>query len=183
MTLIACPWQSGFTGQGEALMAKNGQSTSPFRLIAVNLDKASLGSHAAEADHERRVAIFDLLEENRFELVNGPAGPYKLCLAMTEQRLAFAITTEESSEPCATFLLSLNPFRRVVKDYFLVCEKYFESIKTAPPSRIEALDMGRRALHDEGSKLVIERLDGKVRMDVATSRRLFTLLCALHWRR
>ncbi len=163
-------------------MTGNADSSKPYRLVEINLDEASIGANALEVEHERKVAIFDLLEENHFELANGPAGPYKLRIGIAEHRLAFAITAGEAQEPCATFLLSLNPFRRVVKDYFLVCENYFEAIKTAPPSRIEALDMGRRALHDEGSKLLLERLDGKVRMDVPTSRRLFTLLCALHWK-
>ena len=154
----------------------------PSRLVEINLDEASIGAHTLDVEHERKVAIFDLLEENHFELVNGPSGPYKLRIGIADHRLAFAITAGEAQEPCATFLLSLNPFRGVVKDYFLVCGNYFEAIKTAPPSRIEALDIGRRALHDEGSKLLLERLDGKVRMDVPTSRRLFTLLCALHWK-
>lgn len=152
------------------------------RLIEVTLDDASIGSNSPEVDHERQVAIFDLLEENCFELVNGPEGPYKIMIAIAEQRLSFAITQAEADAPCATFLLSLTPFRGVVKDYFMVCESYFEAIKSAPPSRIEALDMGRRGLHDEGSKLLMERLDGKVRMDMPTARRLFTLLCALHWK-
>jgi len=163
-------------------MSETAHASKPSRLAEIDLDEASIGTNTLEVEHERKVAIFDLLEENHFELVNGPAGPYKLLIGIAEHRLAFAITAGEAREPCATFLLSLNPFRRVVKDYFLVCENYFEAIKTAPPSRIEALDMGRRSLHDEGSKLLLERLDGKVRMDVPTSRRLFTLLCALHWK-
>ncbi len=152
------------------------------RLVGVSLDKSSIGSHTPEVDHERKVAIYDLLEENLFELVAGPAGPYKLGIAIAENRLVFAVTAGDVPEPNATFILSLNPFRRVVKDYFMLCENYFEAIKSAPPNKIEALDMGRRALHDEGSKLLIERLDGKVKMDEPTSRRLFTLLCALHWK-
>jgi uncharacterized protein (UPF0262 family) len=163
-------------------MAENELPPVPSRLIEIELDDASMGSSSPEVDHERKVAIFDLLEENFFELADGPEGPYKLRLAIAEQRLVISAIAGQAQNPCATFLLSLNPFRRVVKDYFLVCENYFEAIKTAPPSRIEALDMGRRALHDEGSKLLLERLDGKVRMDVPTSRRLFTLLCALHWK-
>ncbi len=163
-------------------MADDAQSPSPSRLIAITIDEASIGRSPPEVEHERQVAIFDLLEENAFELIDGPAGPYSLGIGMAEQRLVFAVTAGEAAGPCATFLLSLNPFRRVVKDYFMVCDNYFEAIKSAPPSRIEALDMGRRALHDEGSKLLTERLDGKVRMDVPTSRRLFTLLCALHWK-
>lgn len=163
-------------------MTENAPAAKPSRLIEINLDEASIGANSLEVEHERNVAIFDLLEENNFELVNGPAGPYKLQIAIAEHRLVFAVTAGDATEPCVTFMLSLNPFRRVVKDYFLVCENYFEAIKIAPPSRIEALDMGRRALHDEGSKLLLERLQGKVQMDVPTSRRLFTLICALHWK-
>ena len=163
-------------------MTKKDQGQKPFRLIAVELDEASIGAHTLEVEHERRVAIFDLLEENRFELNDGPAGPYKLRIGIAEHRLVFAVTAGNAAAPSATFLLSLTPFRKLVKDYFLVCGNYFDAIKTAPPSRIEALDMGRRALHDEGSTLLVERLHGKVTMDVPTSRRLFTLLCALHWK-
>lgn len=163
-------------------MSDEPPAPSSSRLIEIKLDEASIGRSAPEVDHERQVAIFDLLEENVFELLDGTEGPYKLVVATAEQRLVFAVTAGDAAEPCATFLLSLNPFRRVVKDYFMVCDNYFEAIKSAPPSRIEALDMGRRALHDEGSKLLMERLEGKVRMDMPTSRRLFTLMCALHWR-
>jgi uncharacterized protein (UPF0262 family) len=163
-------------------MSDKAESSSPSRLIAIDLDEASIGSHTPEVDHERKVAIFDLIDNNAFELVAGPPGPYRLRIAIVEQRIAFAVSAGGAAEPSATFLLSLNPFRKVVKDYFLVCESYFDAIKSAPPSRIEALDMGRRGLHDEGGKLVLERLEGKVRMDDATSRRLFTLLCALHWK-
>ena len=158
------------------------QTLSPARLIKVDLDESSIGSNTLEVEHERKVAIYDLLEENAFELVAGPPGPYKLGIAIVEDRLAFAVTAGNAEEPNAIFLLSLNPFRKVVKDYFMICESYFEAIKSAPPAKIEAIDMARRGLHDEGSKLVIERLDGKIRMDEPTSRRLFTLLCALHWK-
>jgi len=163
-------------------MADEEKQISPSRLVDVSIDEASIGRISPEVDHERQVAIFDLLEENVFELVDGPTGPYKLKLLMAEQRLCFLISRAESTGPCATFMLSLSPFRSVVKDYFMVCENYFDAIKSAPPSRIEALDMGRRALHDEGGKLLSERLEGKVAMDNATARRIFTLLCALHWR-
>ncbi len=158
------------------------QTLSPTRLIKVHLDESSIGSNTLEVDHERKVAIYDLLEENTFELVAGPPGPYKLGISITEDRLAFAVTSGNADDPTSIFLLSLNPFRKVVKDYFMICESYFEAIKSAPPSKIEAIDMARRGLHDEGSKLMIERLDGKIRMDEPTSRRLFTLLCALHWK-
>jgi uncharacterized protein (UPF0262 family) len=158
------------------------QTLSPARLIKVDLDESSIGSNTLEVEHERKVAIYDLLEENAFELVAGPPGPYKLGIAIVEDRLAFGVTSGNAEAPDATFLLSLNPFRKVVKDYFMICESYFEAIKSAPPAKIEAIDMARRGLHDEGSKLLIERLDGKIRMDEPTSRRLFTLLCALHWK-
>ena len=163
-------------------MLHKSQALSPARLIQVDLDESSIGSKTLEVEHERQVAIYDLLEENAFELVAGPPGPYKLGIAIVEQRLAFAVTAGSAGEPNATFLLSLNPFRKVVKDYFMICESYFEAIKSAPPAKIEAIDMARRGLHDEGSKLVLERLEGKVRMDEATARRIFTLLCALHWK-
>ncbi len=163
-------------------MTKKDQPPSPCRLAEVELDAASIAASTQQVDHERRVAIFDLIEENSFELVDGPPGPYKLRIGMAEHRLAFTVMAGGKAEPTARFLLSLTAFARVVKDYFLVCENYFEAIKTAPPSRIEALDMGRRALHDEGGKLLLERLQGKVIMDTPTARRLFTLICALRWK-
>jgi uncharacterized protein (UPF0262 family) len=169
-------------GPNNSIMPSEAKPSSPSRLIEVTLDNASIGRQTAEVDHERKVAIFDLLEHNSFELPAGPAGPYKLGIAIVEHRLAFAVTAGDGAEPASTFLLSLNPFRKLVKDYFLICGNYFEAIKSAPPSKIEALDMARRALHDEGGKLLIERLDGKARMDEPTARRLFTLLCALHWK-
>jgi uncharacterized protein (UPF0262 family) len=163
-------------------MLHKAQALSPTRLIKVDLDESSIGSNTPEVEHERKVAIYDLLEENSFELVAGPPGPYKLGIAITEDRLVFAVSSGNADEPNAAFLLSLNPFRKVVKDYFMICESYFEAIKSAPPAKIEAIDMARRGLHDEGSNLVIERLEGKIRMDEGTSRRIFTLLCALHWK-
>lgn len=163
-------------------MAEEASPPSPHRLIEITLDEASIGRSLPEVDHERQVAIFDLLEENVFKLPEGPPGPYKLMIALAEQRLVLAVSPADASQPAVTFLLSLTPFRKLLKDYFLVCESYFEAIKSAPPSRIEALDMGRRALHDEGSRLLVERLEGKVWTDDATARRLFTLLCALHWK-
>lgn len=156
------------------------QSTSS-RLVDVTLDERSIRRAAPDVEHERNVAIFDLLEENFFRLPNGPEGPYRLTLSLVENRLVFAIADTEET-PLTAFMLSLSPFRRIVKDYFLVCESYYEAIRTAPPSRIEALDMGRRGLHDEGSGLLAERLKGKIEVDTATARRLFTLVCVLHWK-
>jgi uncharacterized protein (UPF0262 family) len=151
------------------------------RIIDIKLDEASIGRNTAEIEHERQVAIFDILENNRFALDEGAPGPYRLRLAIVERRLAFEILGED--QPASTtFVLSLSPFSKLIKDYFLVCESYYDAIKTAPPSRIEALDMGRRALHDEGSHLLMTRLRGKISTDFETARRLFTLICALHWK-
>lgn len=157
------------------------QEQSHARLVEVTLDEASIRRATPDIDHERKVAIFDLLDENYFELAEGADGPYCLNLSLAENRLVFAIANE-NRQPVTTFMLSLSPFRRLVKDYFLVCESYYDAIKTAPPSRIEALDMGRRGLHDEGSRLLVERLKGKIEVDFPTARRLFTLVCVLHWR-
>ncbi|MGZ5849609.1 MAG: UPF0262 family protein [Methyloceanibacter sp.] len=153
----------------------------PARLIGVTLDQASLGRNNADVEHEREVAIFDLLENNSFALEGHASGPYTLHLSLAENRLVFAVADPDGA-PLTHVMLSLSPFRRLVKDYFLMCESYYQAIKTAPPSRIEAIDMGRRGLHDEGSRLLMERLKGKINTDIATARRLFTLICALHWK-
>ena len=150
-------------------------------IIDIKLDEASIDRNTPEVEHERQVAIFDILENNKFSLDDAAAGPYRLRLAIVEKRLVVDVFSEDRA-PLTTFVLSLSPLTKLIKDYFLVCESYYEAIKTAPPSRIEALDMGRRALHDEGSRLLIDRLKGKITTDFDTSRRLFTLICALHWR-
>lgn len=158
------------------------QDTKPkARLVDITLDEASIGRNTADVEHERKVAIFDLLEENEFALVDREEGPYTLHLSIAENRLVFSVG-DSDHKPITNFLLSLSPFRRIVKDYFLIVESYHEAIKTAPPSRIEAIDMGRRGLHDEGSQLLMERLKGKIALDFDTARRLFTLICALHWK-
>ena len=151
------------------------------KLIAVTLDEESIGRNTADIEHERNVAIFDLLEKNHFVLENHDGGPYTLHLAIAENRLVLQVG-DKDARPQSTFMLSLTPFRRIVKDYFLICESYYDAIKTAPPSRIEAIDMGRRGLHDEGSRLLMERLSGKIEIDFDTARRLFTLISALHWK-
>ena len=162
-------------------MSEKASSTPTARLIEIRLDDASLGRGTPDIEHEREVAIYDLLDENAFALEGRDDGPYTLALSMAEDRLVFSVGN--ASDPAvATHLLSLSPFRRIVKDYFLICESYFQAIKTAPVSRIEAIDMGRRGLHDEGSKLLQERLKGKITVDFQTARRLFTLVCALHWK-
>ncbi len=157
------------------------ETQSRSRLVEVTLDQKSIGHNNADVAHEREVAIFDLLEENRFDLEGHEGGPYTLNLSLADNRLVFHIA-DEDHRPVEEVGLSLAPFRKLVKDYFLVCESYFEAIKTAPAARIEAIDMGRKGLHDEGSQLLKERLDGKINLDIATARRLFTLLCALHWK-
>ncbi len=151
------------------------------RLVEVTLDSGSIGRNSTDVDHEREVAIFDLLEKNVFALDGQEAGPYALHLSLADNRLVFTVANTEKA-PIVHVMLSLSPFRRLVKDYFLMCESYYQAIKTAPPSRIEAIDMGRRGLHDEGSQILKDRLKGKIRIDLPTARRLFTLICALHWK-
>jgi len=151
------------------------------RLASVTLDEASLAYISPDVDHERQVAIFDLIESNAFDLGERGEGPFHLHLSIADNRLIFDIADCTETQ-CAVFGLSLSPFRRIVKDYFLVCESYYDAIKTATPSRIEAIDMGRRGLHDDGSRVLQERLKGKVEVDFDTARRLFTLICVLHWR-
>lgn len=151
------------------------------RIAKVTLDERTVLHRNPDVEHERAVAIFDLLEENRFAPVGTPVGPYHLHLGIEENRLVFDIRTARG-KALGKVPLALAPFRRVVKDYFTVCESYYAAIRTASPSRIEAIDLGRRALHDEGSVLLKERLAGKVDIDHNTARRLFTLLCVLHIR-
>ena len=151
------------------------------RLVEVTLDEASIGRNNAEVEHEREVAIFDLLERNSFALEGHDGGPYTLHLSLADNRLVFTVGDTDRA-PIQHVMLSLSPFRRLVKDYFLICESYYQAIKTQPASKIEAIDMGRRGIHDEGSQLLMERLKGKIAVDLPTARRLFTLLCALHWK-
>ena len=149
------------------------------RLQSIVLDEGSLASVSRDQEHERQVAIFDLLEQNYFRPAGAPPGPYDLRIALIDNRLALDITGPGYQH---RHLLSLSPFRSVIKDYFLVCESYYDAIRSATPAQIEALDMGRRSLHNEGSSLLRDRLAGKVDTDLDTARRLFTLICALHWR-
>ena len=152
------------------------------RIVDIALDDNAAGRWNPDVEHERRVAVFDLLEDNRFEPVGGAPGPYTLRLAIAGNRLEMHVRAADGSAEPGCIALALAGLRRVVKDYFTVCENYFDAIRTAPPSRIEALDMGRRAVHDEGAALLRERLADRVRIDDNTARRLFTLVCVLHWR-
>ncbi|MBB3289891.1 MULTISPECIES: UPF0262 family protein [Rhizobium] len=151
-----------------------------FRLSDVVLDD-TIGRSTPDVEHERAVAIFDLIEENSFEPIGHQGGPYLLNLSLVDQKLVFDIRMEDGAV-VATHILSLTPFRRIVKDYFMICESYYEAIRSATPSRIEAIDMGRRGIHNEGSQTLMDRLNGKITVDFDTARRLFTLVCVLYWR-
>lgn len=162
-----------------------GEDTQIFCLIDVALDSTTIGRANADIEHERAVAIFDLIEQNHFKPVGhdpvGGKGVYKLLLGVVEGRLVFNIA-DEADKAVATHILSLTPFRKIVKEYYQICESYYEAIRTSTPSQIEAIDMARRGLHNEGSETLKDRLDGKVEIDFDTARRLFTLICVLHWR-
>ena len=151
------------------------------RLAAVTLDESSIGRSNPDVEHERAVAIYDLIADNAFKPLGHDGGPYTLQLGISGNRLVFDIRATDGS-PVIAHMLSLAPFRRIVKDYFTVCDSYYAAIRTATPDRIEALDMGRRALHDEGSRVVMERLKRKVEINFDTARRLFTLIAVLHWK-
>ena len=150
-------------------------------ISAIDLEESSKIRRSAQVEHERKVAIFDLLEENSFSLRSGPDGPYRLKIQIKENRLIFNLNSNDD-----VFLLDISLavaiFRKIVRDYFLICESYFQAIKTKTPSQIEAIDMARRGLHDEGAELLQNRMAEQVEMDLQTARRLFTLVCVLHIR-
>ena len=152
-------------------------------LIDIVLDDEKLPKPTAEVEHERRVAIHDLLEENEFSLAqsDAPSGPYKLKLGLEEKRLAFHISNT-SDELVQSYLFSLSPLAQVIKDYFEIVESYFKAVTSMPPAQIEAIDMGRRGIHNEGAEQLRDRLSGKIEIDTMTARRLFTLICALHFK-
>lgn len=152
------------------------------RLVDIELDQ-SIGRSTPDVEHERAVAIFDLLEKNNFKPVGEriQEGPFHLKLSVIDSKLVFEIKTESGQE-VAVHILSLGPFRRIVRDYFMICESYYEAIKTASTGQIETIDMARRGVHNDGSQTLQDRLDGKVNVDFDTARRLFTLVCVLHWK-
>ena len=156
--------------------------TPAHRLIAVIIDEDSLRAASAEAQHEREIAIYDLLADNSFGVPGAERGPYRLRLALVQNRLAFQIQDEAEADVIA-HLLSLGPFRDMVTNYLAICERHYTAVKSASPSQIEAIDMGRRGMHNEAATLLMERLKGKIDMDFATARRLFTLIAALPWER
>jgi len=160
---------------------KDAASRGANRIVRITLDEKSVVRRAPEVEHERAVAIFDLIEDNSFTPAGDLVGPFALHLSVADNRLVMDIKREDD-QPLSRVVLPLSPFRRIVKDYFEVCESYFQAIRTAPPSRIEAIDMGRRGLHNEGSDLLRQRLKEKIEIDHDTARRLFTLVCVLHIR-
>lgn len=151
------------------------------RLVAVTLDEASIGRGSPDQEHERAVAIYDILEANCFALPEHDGGPYVLHLAVIDNRLCFDIRTAEGA-PVVAHHLSLTALRKIIKDYEMICDSYYKAIRTASPAQIEAIDMGRRGLHNEAAELLMQRLEGKVELDFDTARRIFTLIFALHWK-
>jgi uncharacterized protein (UPF0262 family) len=156
-------------------------NTNLTRLSSVELDSSIGPGPSPEAEHERRVAIYDLIADNSFTLAAVPQGPYRLRLSTADGRLIFDVMNA-AEERLSLIGLSMSPFRRIVKDYFMICESYYDAIRSSTPSQIEAIDMGRRGLHNEGSQTLMDRLSGKIEVDFDTARRLFTLVCVLHWR-
>ena len=158
-----------------------GAADAKSRLVAVTLDEASIARGNPDQEHERAIAIYDIVEENSFAVPSHEGGPYALHLSLIEQKLCFDIRTAHG-EPVMTHILSLSPFRRVIRDYEMICDSYYRAIRSATPAQIEAIDMGRRGVHDEAAELLIQRLEGKVVVDFDTARRIFTLIFALHWK-
>jgi uncharacterized protein (UPF0262 family) len=151
------------------------------RIAQITLDERTVVRRNANIEHERAVAISDLLDDNSFAPASGAVGPFHVHLGIEENRLVLDVR-DGKGQGLERVVLPLTPFRSIVKDYFLICESYYDAVRSASPSRIEAIDMGRRALHDEGSEQLRERLAERVRVDLGTARRLFTLLCVLHIR-
>ena len=151
------------------------------RLIDVRLDEKTLVRRKPEVEHERAIAIYDLLEENHFDPAGDLTGPFALVIRLEDNRLLFHIG-DRGGQELTEVTLPMTPFRTIIKDYFLVCESYYSAIKRSSPAQIEAIDMGRRGLHNEGSAILRERLEGKIDIDHETARRLFTLVCILHIR-
>lgn len=153
--------------------------TDTARIEQIFLDERTVVNRSPQVEHERKVAIYDLLDDNHFALTGGPDGPYVLHLSIEDNRLAFDVR-DVQGQPLKSFILALSPFRSIVREYLMVCDSYYKAIKTASPSQIEAIDMGRRGLHNDGSDLLEQRLQDKVALDNNTARRLFTLVCVLH---
>lgn len=159
---------------------------SDLRIVRIELDERSLARATADIEHERKVAVYDLLEDNFFEPIGGGGGPFELYLSNVENRLVFDVRHHQGADSRGEALgqvhLSMSPFRRLIKDYFMLCESYYDAIRTAAPAQIETIDMARRSMHNEGSEILRERLNEKINLDLNTARRLFTLICSFHMR-
>ena len=151
------------------------------RLIAVTLDEASLGRGNSDQEHERAIAIYDILEDNSFSLPNYDGGPYCLRISLVDKKLCLEVSAQDGAH-LVSHHLSLTPFRKAIREYEMICDSYYQAIRSASPAQIEAIDVGRRGLHNEAAELLIRRLDGKLTLDFGTARRLFTLIFALHWK-
>ena len=151
------------------------------KLHAVVFDESSIGRGTPDQEHEREIAVYDLVESNCFAPAGRGGGPFALRIALQDAKLALEISGADRGL-IITHILSMTPFRRVLKDYFMICESYYAAIRTATPAQIEAIDMGRRGLHNEGAQILMDRLEGKIECDFDTARRLFTLVTALHWK-
>lgn len=152
------------------------------RIAEIHIDEGSIARGNADIEHEREVAIFDILDGNSFALEGVDQGPYKLDIAIADDRLVLTVLPQGGADPIVAHTVTMTPLKRLLKDYFLVLDSYYQAIRSGQPSRIQAIDVGRRGLHDEGSRLLQERLDGKIALDFDTARRLFTLISALHWK-
>ncbi len=157
------------------------QSAANQRIVEINLDERSLAPATADIEHERKVAIYDLLEENSFAPVGAGDGPFELYLSNVEKRLVFDVR-QRGGQALGQVHLSMTPLRKIIKDYFMLCESYFDAIRNASPAQIETIDMARRAMHNEGSEILQQRLKNKIDIDLNTARRLFTLICSFHMR-
>lgn len=162
-------------------MAGEGASGDDMRIVKIELDERSLARATADIEHERKIAVYDLLEENSFAPIGAEGGPFELSLSIIERRLVFDVR-RSGGDPLGQIHLSLTPFRKIIKDYFMLCESYYDAIRNAAPAQIETVDMARRAMHNEGSEILRERLQDKIRLDENTARRLFTLICSFHLR-
>ena len=157
-------------------------------IVSIDLNDGGLAPLTPEIEQERRLAIFDLLEDNKFALVNSSSfrknyeGPLALCVTSQGSRLILSLSDPETNEKIFDFILSISPFRKVIREYSDICASYFDAVKRLPPSKIEAIDMARRGIHNEGAEVLLERLDGKIATDQATAKRLFTLICVLQLR-
>ncbi len=162
-------------------MAADGNSDNAYRIVKIELDERSLAPATADIEHERKIAIYDLLEENLFKPNGAGEGPFELYLSNVERRLVFDVR-REGGAALGQVHLSMTPFRKIIKDYFMLCESYYDAIRNAAPAQIETIDMARRAMHNEGSDILRERLKDKIELDDNTARRLFTLICSFHMR-